>query len=342
MNNLAFDLISKMPQLTALKSLDIALENTMANMPHLQKTIADLPKIDSDGKRQSTIVIGAGPSLHRNKPIEELLASGFDGSVICADGAMPFCLRNGLVPDYVVTLDPHPTRIVRWFGDPDLTEEEIAADDYYRRQDLDPHFLTDEMEKNEDAIKLIDQHAPRMKVIIAGCASQRVARRCINAGFDLYWWNPLYDDLNDPDSLTRKVYQMNKAPCMGTGGNTGSAAWVFANAVLGIKHIALIGMDLSYAPGTPLKRTQYYTELASLYGENVGEAYVDVLNPYTKETWITDPTYYWYRETLLEMAREADCFTYNCTQGGIVFGDGVNYMTLREFLDQRVKEERFS
>lgn len=342
MNNLAFNLVARMPQLTALKSLDIALENTRANLPHIQKTIADLHKSDSDVKGDSAVVIGAGPSLHRNKPIEELLSSGFDGSVICADGAMPYCLRNGLVPDYIVTLDPHPTRIVRWFGDPDLSEAEIAGDDYYRRQDLDPHFLTDEIEKNQDAIQLINRHAPKMKAIIAGCASRRVTLRCIDAGFDLYWWNPLYDDFSDPDSLTRKVYQMNKAPCMGTGGNTGSAAWVFANVVLGSKHIALVGMDLSYAPGTPLERTQYYTELASLYGDDVGQAYVDVHNPYTNETWITDPTYYWYRETLLEMAREADCITYNCTQGGIVFGDGVEYLPLQEFLERRTGEESLS
>ena len=333
MHNLALDLVARMPQLTALKSLDVALENTRANMPHLQKTIADLPKADSHG--DTVVVIGAGPSLHRNNPVEELLRSGYQGTVVCADGAMPYCLRNGLVPDYVVTLDPHPTRIVSWFGDPDLNEAELAVDDYYRRQDLDPYFLTDELEKNRNAIDLVNKHAPKMKAVIAACSSQRVTLRCINAGFDLYWWNPLYDDFNEPDSLTRQVYEMNKAPCMGTGGNTGSASWVFANVVLGKKHIALVGMDLSYAPGTPLDQTQYYTELASLYGDDVAQAYLDVRNPYTNETWLTDPTYYWYRETLLEMAREADCITYNCTQGGILFGEGVEYLPLKEFLHRR-------
>ena len=50
---------------------------------------------------------------------------------------MYYCLRNGVVPDLVVTVDPHAQRMIRWFGQPDLTDAELAEDDYFRRQDLD-------------------------------------------------------------------------------------------------------------------------------------------------------------------------------------------------------------
>ena len=333
MKPLASDLIDRMPNLTAIKSTDLALKNTRVNLPFIEQSIGDLSLNSREGNTHTALVIGAGPSLHRNNPVSLILDHGFDGTVVCADGALPYCLRNGLVPDYVVTLDPHPTRIVRWFGDPDLNSDSIAKDDYFRRQDLDPEFMSEELSKNAEVMELVDQNAPNINAIIATCVSEQVTKRCMQAGFKLFWWNPLYDDVSDPNSMTRKAYNMNKVPCMGTGGNTGSSAWVFANVILQAKHIAMVGMDLSYAPGTELVNTQYYTELKDLYGAQVSDAYVNVFNPHANETWLTDPTYYWYRETLIDMAKNADCTTYNCTEGGIVFGPGIEYISLKLFLE---------
>jgi hypothetical protein len=107
---------------------------------------------------------------------------------------------------------------------------------------------------------------------------------------DLYWWNPLYDDHEDPDSLVQQVYRMNRAPCMATGGNCGTSAWVFANAVLGKSKVALVGMDLGYAPGTPLQMTQYYPEMVNLFGQEAPDAYIQVENPHTGEMWFTGPS----------------------------------------------------
>jgi len=49
--------------------------------------------------------------------------------------------------------------------------------------------------------------------------------------------------------------------------------------------------------------------------------------------WFSDPAYHWFREVFLEMAREADCQTFNCTEGGLLFGDGVITSTLDAFLE---------
>jgi len=106
---------------------------------------------------------------------------------------------------------------------------------------------------------------------------------------------------------------------------------------LGIRRprVAVVGMDFSYAPGTPMEKTQYAKELLELFGDRARDALIKVRNPYLGETWLTDPAYYWYRQMFLEMTAQADCVTYNCTEGGILFGKSVRWMSLRRFLAAR-------
>ena len=152
---------------------------------------------------------------------------------------------------------------------------------------------------------------------------------------ELYWWNPMMDDAESPESVSRQLYRLNRVPCMVSGGNVGTAAWIFAHQVLSQREVAVVGMDLGYPPGTPLMRTQYYTELKTLFGDEADEAMIPVENPYTGETWSADPAYFWYRKCFLELAAQADCVTSNCTEGGILFGKGVRWTPLEEFLEAR-------
>jgi hypothetical protein len=245
-------------------------------------------------------------------------------------------LRSGLIPDFVITLDPHAPRIVRWFGDPDLTADN--DDDYFKRQDLDPYFSEDELTRNKEMIRLVDQHAPDVKAVVCTSVDLGVTKRIVASGMEMYWWNPVLDDIADADGLTRKAYNTNKVPCMISGGNGGTAAWVFTHAILGAKQIALTGMDFSYAPDTPVEKTQYYKEIVDIFGDRASEAFISVENPYLDQTWFTDPAYYWYRETFLQMAEDADCSTFNCTEGGILFGDSVEFTSLTTFLYSHAQE----
>ena len=111
---------------------------------------------------------------------------------MAADGALGACLRAGVVPHVVVSVDPHPERIVRWFGDPALTE--VPADDYFRRQEMDPVQREDELRANRALVELVDTYGPKMKVAAATSAAPAVVERCEQAGMELYWWNPMYDD----------------------------------------------------------------------------------------------------------------------------------------------------
>jgi hypothetical protein len=67
------------------------------------------------------------------------------------------------------------------------------------------------------------------------------------------------------------------------------------------------------------------------------EAYIQLANPYLDETWYTDPTYYWYRQCFLEVLQHSGWTAYNCTEGGMLFGDGVEWMALERFIHEYSK-----
>lgn len=314
---------------TALKCGAVGLANAEKNRPFFGKTIDDLPGISNNPAGSAIVVVG-GPSLHRKDTAVKILAGNFKGDIVTADGSLAYCLRKGLVPNYVLCLDPHPYRIARWFGDTELAAR--PDDDYFRRQDLDPEHWANEIRCNDDIIHLVNEYGSKIKAILCTSVDPVVTKRCLEAGMEIYWWNPMTDDPDQPESATRKLVETTGIPCMMTGGNVGTAAWIFSYAVLRRKHVALAGMDLGYAPGTPFLNTQYYYELVELFGERANEAFIHVHNPHIDETWFTDPTYFWYRTVFLDLVREASCITYNCTEGGTLFGEGINFMPLTEWL----------
>lgn len=309
------------------------VKNSSNNIPHIEKSVKNLKRPEAD-KANSAIVISAGPSLHYNNSLKLLANSDFKGSVIAIDGSYVKCLKAGVIPDYVITLDPHPTRIVRWFGDPDF-ENNMEGDNYFSRQDLDIDFRENSLRQNRENIALINECASRTKLIIASTAPANLVKRAEAAGFDMYWWVPLVDNPNNEGSLTRKMYDLTKLPAINTGGNVGTAAWVFAQFWLKIKDVAVIGMDLGYRQDLPYNMTQGYPELVQMLGEeNISSDLFPVIeNPDTGNVLYTDPTYYWYRKNTLDLIENSGATLYNCTGGGILFGEGVVSMDLQQFLD---------
>jgi hypothetical protein len=308
---------------------DIGPANAERNRPHIARSVLELAETPL-GEGDSALVVGAGPSLARRRSLERLRESGWTGTIVAADGALGACLRAGVVPHVVVSVDPHPERIVRWFGDPRLIEP--SADDYFRRQEMDAVHRHDEIGANRALVDLVDAFGPKIKVAAATSVAPAVVQRCGQAGMELYWWNPMYDDYERPDSISRRLWEQNRLPCLNGGGNVGTAAWVVAHAVLGKTRIGLIGMDFSYPPGASYEKTQYYPELVALLGDRFADAYTHVPNPHLGETWFCDPAYVWFRDVFLGMAREAECETINCTEGGILFGEGIAFASLDAFL----------
>lgn len=326
-------LVERMEELTWERHGSMGIENAKRNLDFLDrgKSLAALRRTVI-GEADSAIIIAAGPSIKRHDPLRAIKETGYNGALITTESALMYCLRNGVVPDLTVTLDPHATRIVRWFGDPNLSQESLDADDYYSRQDMDEAFAN-EMKANEEAMALLNEHGHKIRIALATSASQAVVDRVLDIGMEIYWWNPMYDDPDLPDSRTRELIDMNGMPAVNAGGNVGSCAWMMASAVLEKKHVALTGMDFSYYDGTPYLNTQYYHEAVDLVGEeNLESVFMRIFNPYTKSWFFTDPAYMWYRECFLEMAADGDCTTYNCTNGGILFGDPITFTSLETFL----------
>jgi len=307
------------------------LENSKNNTKFITKTIRHLPT-PRGKKSESAIVISAGPSLYKNNILSRITDSGFEGSIIAIDGSYVRCIKAGLEPDYVLTLDPHPTRVVRWFGDPDF-EKNIDGDDYFMRQDLDTAFRNNSIEENNNNILLVNHHGKGKKLIICSAAPKNVVERTANVGFDAYWWVPLVDNPEKPESLTRMMVKETKLPAMNTGGTVGTAAWVFALTKLNIPTIAVVGMDLGYyAADTSHLQTQTFYSLKDKVGEeNFHEYFPEFVYPSTGELFYTDPTYYWYRNNMLDLISSSGSMVYNCTGGGTLIGSGVECIEIEEF-----------
>src|SRR5215467_1548721 len=206
----------------------VGLANAETNHSRIARSVLELAETPL-GAGEAAIVVGAGPSLYRRRSLERLRDAGFAGTIVAADGALGACLRAGVVPHVVVSVDPHPERIVRWFGDPTLSAP--RGDDYFRRQEMDPTHHGDELAANRALVELVNAYGPKIKVAVATSAAPAVVERCEQAGMDLYWWNPMYDDYDAPGSLSRRLWEMNGLPCLNGGGNVGTAAWVVTHAL---------------------------------------------------------------------------------------------------------------
>ena len=122
---------------------------------------------------------------------------------------------------------------------------------------------------------------------------------------------------------------------MNTGGNVGSAAWVFASEILKIKKIALVGMDFGYYSDLPYEKTQTYYELVNFIGEKklINKCFKKYIFPLNDEEFYTDPTYYWYRKNFFELLKKSNAKTYNCSEGGVLFSDLLECIHLDKFLE---------
>ncbi len=333
---LARQLLPHMEKMTNDRFGELWRANAEANFKHLENVGQSITALRnaSIGNGDSAVVIAAGPSVKRKNPAQIIKESGYDGTLIATESAMSYCLRNGVVPDLVVTLDPHVERVVRWFGDPTLTEERLSKDDYFARQDQDDAFAN-EMQANKEILAMLDKHGKKIKIALSLSSSQPVVQRAIDSGMDIYWWLPMLDDPDRSGSITAELQKKTGLPSINAGGNVGTACWMVADAVLGKQHIALTGVDFSYYDGTPYLNTQYYHEMVNLVGvENLDSLFIRIHNPHLNAWHFTDPAYMWYRESFLDLVKDAEGTTYNCTEGGILFGEGISFIPLLEYLSR--------
>ena len=189
-----------------------------------------------------------------------------------------------------------------------------------------------QLKANKEVLELLNQFGAEMRIALSTSAPQNVIERVIETGMEIYWWNPMYDDPEDVNGITQKIFKMNNLPCLNAGGNVGTLCWVLADVVLGKKRVAITGMDLAYAEDLPYSRTQKYYEFVELVGEeNLNTVFTKFHNTVIDKWYYSDPVFEWYKNCFLEMVNETTCETYNCSEGGMLLGKGMNFVPLSDF-----------
>jgi hypothetical protein len=197
---------------------------------------------------------------------------------------------------------------------------------------------------------LVSKYGHLMKWIVSITVNHEVYLTAKKAGMQTYWFNPMFDDWRQNESWTRLQRLLSRTdkfmrgvPAANSGGNSGACAWIMAMSVFKRAPIALIGMDLGYPEGTKLEDTQYYS---SALREAKGDAtilrrtYPKFYHPDFKENAFVDMVFYHYRQAFLEMQQTTPLWyhlcggTYNCTEGGTLFGPNIKCQRFSQFLEE--------
>jgi len=94
------------------KSFNLVIKNFALNLQDIWEGNSARDLVPTDKEILNTsIVIGRGPSLKKNKHLKILSNSDFKGNIVCCDAALKSALDEGVTPDkfpnfYVATIDP--------------------------------------------------------------------------------------------------------------------------------------------------------------------------------------------------------------------------------------------
>jgi len=313
-----FDWVQKGTQ----EMLDLWMYNFSRNLPDILdgNNINSLNIFKKDNistkthmPKNSSIVIGGGPSVKEKNHLEKLADSDYQGSIVCTDRMLVPCLENGITPKkfpnfHVLTMDPYEITIK-----------------FYNH-------------------KIIEEYSNGISAIMSTCTIHETIELCKNNGLEIYWFHPLIDDYRKMSSVNKLMNMMTKSDknpkgfsALQTGGNVGCFSWIFSWAVLGCSPISLIGINMGYPANTPLENTQHYDQILNHFdGEKskVGERYRKVFNEDLKEYALLDPVFDFYREAFLDLIPRTPSWvkTINATEGGSLFGERITSMKFSDFL----------
>ena len=264
----------------------------------------------------SAIVIGRGPSIRKFQHLELLRDSGYNGSIVCCDGALIDTLKAGVTPEkfpnfYVVTIDPVPL-IKKCYDD-----------------------------------KIVDEFGPKIKGAFTTISHPSVVDRARKAGIKTHWFHSLFDynegkkSFNNISALmVRAKNHSNGLPAIQTGGNVGTSSWFLSWKILKCSNVALIGLnhgweeddswDLILRHG--LKHLSVKTDTNS---PSFKKLFPKIFNPEIGKYCILDPIFQFYSSAFKEFISRSPSWltTINATEGGSIFGNRINCMTFSEFLE---------
>lgn len=261
---------------------------------------------------EPAIVIGSGPSVDRYGHlfrVKRCLEEGFDGKVFACDKAFKPCLDAGITPDYVVSVD----------GD---------------------ERVTDFFKNTVNHVNLKE----RPIVIFNAATIHPETFKFVDERFHVYWFQGMVDNPNEKKSVTRVLHYMMRKTMLESLGNVGGMAWHLAY-YLGCNPVGLVGLDFGYMAGTKIEDTIYYKaylhmlELAKEDPLLVDRYYRVITNPDSETEVLVDINWDNYAYVFKLYAKKAwiqsKLRTINCNPSSSLFGEGIEYMPLEEFLKRR-------
>lgn len=274
-----------------------------------------------DKNEHSTIVIGKGPSIKKYNHLKLLAESGYQGSIVCCDGALIDVLKAGITPDkfskfYVTTIDPYPI-IEKYYDD-----------------------------------EIVDTFGSKIRGIFSVITNPDVVERARHAGIKIHWLHSLFDFNEGPKSfnqisaaMVRVKNHTNGLPAIQTGGNAGTSSWFISWQILKCATVALIGINHSWEENdswdTILSHGNHNEILKDIdkNSQLFKKLFPKIYNPDFDCNCILDPIFQFYSGALKEfISRSPDWVnTINATEGGIIFGEKIKSEKFKEFLSNYTK-----
>ncbi len=277
---------------TVTKLMPIWLKALSENIAEIKngKDIKDIPKTN-----EPALVIGAGPSLYRNKHLDVIANSGFDGLIFATDKVLIDCLEAGVIPNYVLISD--------------------ASDKILPFID---HDIIDEYRDDISAIMCVTTHPT-------------VVKRWRG---DKYFFVQMIPEVVAPNVsyVLRSIIDKTE---MVTAGHCASVGWCTAFE-LGCNPIVLVGVDLSYPVDLPIEETQYfkmYQECCEDIDE-IKKHFVPYRHGVFGTVCYSDDVFRDYLFCSMDhfrFAKQNGIKIVNCTEGGVIGGEGVACMKLTDF-----------
>ena len=297
------------------KYYDDWIRNFALNLNHIWKgrSVRDCSTYENQFKSKTGLVIGRGPSVIKNNHLEMLSSRGFDGTIICTDSALKTCLTSGITPEkfkrfYVVSID---------------------TNDYVNK------FY-------QGAI--VKRFGKKIKCLLSTTVHPSTYRDAKKSGMEVFWFHTLFDynkgksSFNYISGIIAKSKNHEKGlPAIQTGGNVGTSSWIIAWSILKLSTVGLIGIDHGYTNDMSWESISNQHKIPERIDRNskaFKKAYPTVYNPDFKTYCKQDPLFVYYSNALKEFIPKAPDWvkTINATEGGAIFGKGIQCMKFRNFL----------
>ena len=283
------------------------------------------PNINPENQSEihSSIVIGRGPSLKKNKHLEMLANSDYNGSIVCSDGALIPVLESGITPDkfkkfYVATIDPYP----------------------YTKKFYDA--------------EIVKKYGPKINGIFTSIVNPDTVNCARDAGINIHWIHSLFDYAEGKKSFNQISASMVRAknhidglPGLQTGGNVGTSSWFISWKILQCNIVSLIGINHSWDEDDSIEKIithgrttdperKYESVNIDKTSPSFKKLFKKIYNPEFDCNCIIDPLFQFYSSALKEFISRSPSWlkTINATEGGVIFGDKIHCMTFKDFLHE--------